>query len=343
MDTMVLVSCILIVIAALAFTFSTGYNEPNVAAVVISTKAVSYRKALITVGFLEFLGACVLGTAVARTFAVGIIDPRVFGQNRYGMIIVLVTLLVSTLWNVVCTRLGFPVSASMALVGGLVGSGIAAAGFHIIQWSTVLFIFGVLILSPFLGFGVSYLVTKITYVTVRKSKPVVKKVIAALELIVTGLLALVTGANAAQRPMGIIAFSLIIAGLYSPETGGYIPSWVIVTCGAALALGVFFTGKKILKIIGRGYFRIRHINGLSAQLSSTIIIQTANFIGMPVSTSQVTSSSVLGTGGAEGLKAVRWNLGFRVLGMWFVTMPSTAILSYLVYLLAVNLLKLIGV
>ncbi len=343
MDTMTLVCCILVVMAALGFAFSTGYNEPNVAAVVISTKAISPRKALLAVGFLEFLGACLLGTTVAKTFAVGIIDPAVVSSNRYGMVIVLVTLVVATGWNVVCTIFGMPISASMALVGGFVGAGIAAAGFGVIQWRTVLFIFGLLITSPFMGFILSYIVTKLVYLSVRKAKPMIKHLIILLEIIATAGLALVTGANAAQRPMGVIVFSLITAGILESTAENYIPTWVIVTCGLALALGIISTGRKVLRTVGRGYYRIRHINGFSAQLASTGIIQMANFIGMPVSTTQVTSSSVLGTGAAEGIKTVRWNVGFRVLGMWFITMPSTAIISYLVYLLATNGLRLMGV
>jgi PiT family inorganic phosphate transporter len=340
METMMLVSCILVVIAALAFAFSTGYNEPNVAAIIISTKVTSPRRALIAVGLLEFTGACLLGTAVAKTFAVGIIDPLVLSESAYGMIIVLVTLLVSTVWNVICTKMGFPVSASMALVGGFVGAGIAAAGFEIVQWSTVLLIFGLLISSPLLGFLISFAITKLSYVVFQRARPMIKYLIMTLEIIATAGLSLVTGANAAQRPMGIIAFALITAGLSQTMPDEYLPTWVIVSCGLALALGIISTGKKVLKTIGRGYFRIRHINGLSAQLASIGIIQMANFIGMPVSTTQVTSSSVLGTGAAEGLKTVRWNAGFRVLGVWFITMPVTAIISYLVYLLAVYILKL---
>jgi PiT family inorganic phosphate transporter len=343
MDTMTLVSCILVVIAALAFSFSTGYNEPNVAAVVISTKAMSPRKALFAVGFLEFVGACLLGTTVAQTFAVGIINPAIISGSRYGMIIVLVTLVVATVWNVVCTILGFPVSASMALVGGFVGAGIAAAGLDAVQWKTISFIFSLLITSPFMGFILSYIVTKLTYLTLRKAKPGAKQVLILLEILTTGGLALVTGANAAQRPMGIIVFSLIAAGLLESTADSYVPLWVILSCGFALGLGIISTGRKVLKTVGRGYYRIRDINGFSAQLASAGIIQMANFIGMPVSTTQVTSSSVLGSGAAEGLKTVRWYTGFRVLGMWFITMPATAVIAYVVYLLASYGLKAIGV
>jgi PiT family inorganic phosphate transporter len=334
MDTMTLACSILVVIAALACTFSTGYNEPNVAAIVISTKAISPRKALLAVGVMEFLGACLLGTTVAKTFAVGIIDPAIISSSRYGMIIVLVTLLVATGWSIGCAVFGFPISASMALVGGFVGAGIAAGGFGTVQWWTILFIFGLLITSPFWGFALSFVATKVAYLTVRRARPMVKRLLVFLEIIATAGLALVTGANCAQRPMGIIVFSLITADLLQSTANNYIPTWVIVSCGIALALGIISTGRKVLKTVGRGYYHIRHINGLSAQIASTGIIQVANFIGMPVSTTQVTSSSVLGTGAAEGIKTVRWNVGFRVLGMWFITMPATAIISYLVYLLA---------
>ncbi|MDD5337812.1 MAG: inorganic phosphate transporter [Dehalococcoidales bacterium] len=343
MDTMTLVFSILVVMAALGFSFSTGYNEPNVAAVVISTKAISPRKALFVVGVLEFLGACVLGTTVAKTFAVGIIDPSVVSHNEYGMVVVLITLLVATGWNVVCTIFGFPISASMALVGGFVGAGIAAAGFIAVQWSTVLIIFGLLIMSPFMGFFLSYIVTKLAYLAVRRAKPVINQLIITLEIIITLGLALVTGANAAQRPMGIIVFSLISAGILESSTGGDIPLWVVLTCGLALGVGIISTGNKVLRTVGRGYYRVRHINGLSAQLASAGIIQVANFVGMPVSTTQVTSSSVLGTGAAERIKTVRWNVGIKVLSMWFITMPATAIISYLVYLLVTYFLSLMGV
>jgi PiT family inorganic phosphate transporter len=339
----VLVCSILVVILALAFAFSTGFNEPNVAAVVISTKAMPLRTALLVVSFLEFAGACLLGTAVAKTFAVGIIDPNIVSESGYGIMIILVTLLVATSWNVICTILGFPISASLSLIGGFVGAGIAAAGFGVIQWSKIFLIFGFLVTSPILGLTVSFLVTKFAYLVVQKARPSIKNLFIWLEIVTTIGLALVTGANAAQRPMGIIVFTLIIVGLYKPTAEFFVPTWVTITCGLFLALGVLSTSRKVLRTVGRGYYRIRHINGVCAQLASAGIIQIANIIGTPVSTTQITSSSVIGTGAAEGIKGVRWGVGFRVLAMWLITMPSTAIVSYLLYILAVSGLKHFGV
>jgi len=340
MDMMTLVCCILVVLVALAFAFSTGYNEPNVAAIAISTQAFPPRRVLLVVGFLEFLGACFLGTAVAKTFAVGILDPAIIGDSRIGIIIILVTLLGATSWNIICTRLGFPVSASVALIGGFVGAGISAAGFSAIQWCTILLILGVLVTSPLMGLSVSYIITKLSYLVVRKAKPGIKYLFISLEIVATIASALVVGANCAQRPMGVIVFSLITAGLYKPAGEIVIPTWVVVACGLALALGVFSTGKNVLNTVGKGYYKIRHINGFCAQLASAGVIQAANFVGAPVSTTQVTSSSVVGTGAAEGVKRVRWGVGYRVMIMWLITLPSTALVSAVLYYSAVNILRL---
>jgi PiT family inorganic phosphate transporter len=343
MTMFVLVCSIFVVILALAFAFSTGFNEPNVAAVVISTRAMTLRTALIVVSLLEFIGACLLGTAVAKTFAVGIVDPSVVSNSGYGLMIILVSLIGATLWNIICTVLGFPISASLSLIGGLVGAGIAAAGFRVIQWNNILLIFGLLATSPILGLIVSFLVTKFVYLIAQSARPSIKNLFICLEIIATIGLALVTGANAAQRPMGIIVFTLITVGLYKPTAEFYVPTWVTITCGLFLALGLIFASKNVIKTVGMQYFRIRHINGFCAQIASAGIIQIANILGSPVSTTQVTSSSVIGTGAAEGIKGVRWGVGFRVLVMWLITMPSTAIISYLLYMLAVNGLKHFGV
>lgn len=228
-----------VVILALAFSFSTGFNDAaNVVAVVISTKALSPLKAVVIVSILEFIGAYFLGTGVAETMGKGIIAPNLISGDKYGVIIIFATLLGATLWNVIGTILGFPISASHALVGAFVGAGVTAAGFGIIQWFNVFLIFLVLVTSPILGLVVSFIVTKFAYFAVRRVKLTVNKLFVGLEILTTLGSALATGANAAQRPMGIIVFSLIALGLYQPTAEVFVPTWVVVTSGVSLMLGI---------------------------------------------------------------------------------------------------------
>jgi len=335
-----LVAGTFVIILALAFSFSTGFNDAaNVVAVVISTKVLSPRKAVLVVGVLEFIGAYFLGTAVAETMGTGVVDPNLISQDEYGIIIIFATLLGATLWNVICTILGFPVSASHALVGGFVGAGVAAAGFGAVQWFNVVLIFVVLITSPVLGLVASFILTKFTNFVARRAKLTANRLVIVLEILATVGSALATGANAAQRPMGIIVFSLIVLGLYQPAAEVFVPTWVVVTCGMAVSIGVFCAGKNVVKTVGMRYYRLRHINGFSAQATSAGVIQLANIIGSPVSTTQVTSGAVMGTGAAERIKGVRWSVGTQVFLVWLITMPSVAVASGLLYWLMLNVVK----
>ncbi len=332
---------IAVVILALAFSFSTGFNDAaNVVAVVISTKALSPLKAVFIVGVLEFIGAYFLGTTVAETMGKGIVDPSLVSGDKYGIIIIFASLLGATLWNVICTILGFPISASHALVGAFVGAGVAASGFSIVQWSNVFLIFLVLVTSPMLGFVASFILTKFTHFVAQGTKPIINRTFVGLEIFSTLGAALATGANAAQRPMGIIVFSLITLGLYQPTAEVFVPTWVVVACGASLVLGVLFAGKNVIKTVGMRYYRIRHMSGFCAQAASAGVIQLANILGSPVSTTQVTSGAVMGTGAARRVKGVRWGVGFRVSLVWLITMPSMAIVSGLLYWLILSVVKL---
>jgi len=335
-----LVAGTFVIILALAFSFSTGFNDAaNVVAVVISTKVLSPRKAVLVVGVLEFIGAYFLGTAVAETMGTGVVDPNLISQDEYGIIIIFATLLGATLWNVICTILGFPVSASHALVGGFVGAGVAAAGFGAVQWFNVVLIFVVLITSPVLGLVASFILTKFTNFVARRAKLTANRLVIVLEIFATVGSALATGANAAQRPMGVIVFSLIVLGLYQPAAEVFVPTWVVVTCGMAVSIGVFCAGKNVVKTVGMRYYRLRHINGFSAQAASAGVIQLANIIGSPVSTTQVTSGAVMGTGAAERIKGVHWSVGTQVFLVWLITMPSVAVASGLLYWLMLNVVK----
>ena len=228
------------------------------------------------------------------------------------------------------------------MVGGFIGAGVIAAGFSAVQWFNVFVIFTALFTSPMLGLVVSYILTKFMNFFVIGAKPAINKLFICLEIFTTFSAALATGANAAQRPMGIIVFSLITLGLYQPTAEVFVPTWVVIICGAAVSIGVLFAGQNVIKTVGMRYYRLRHLNGLAAQSTNTTVIQIANIIGLPVSTSQVTSGAVLGTGAATSIKGVRWGVGTRVFLVWFITIPVTAIVSALAYWLIINGIEFFG-
>ena len=182
--------------------------------------------------------------------------------------------------------------------------------------------------------------TKITFFMARNAKPKINKLFIGLQILASSGSALATGANAAQRPMGIIVFSLITLGLYKPTSEVFVPNWVVIACGASLVLGILFAGKKVIQTVGMKFYKIKHINGFCAKTATAAVIELANIIGMPVSTTQVNSGSVMGTGAAVRPKAVRWGVGYNVFLVWLITMPVAAAISGLIYFLILNIIKL---
>jgi len=342
MDTTLLIG-ILIVVLALVFDFSNGFNDSaNIVATVIGTRALTPTQAIILASIFEFIGAYFLGTAVAKTIGKGIIDPMIITGDKYGIIIIFATVLSAAGWNIICTIFGFPVSASHALIGGFIGAGIVAGGLNIVQWKNSLTIFIFMIGAPVTALVSSFFATKLAYFFARGATPKVTKVFRFLEICSSMGFALSHGTNDAQKTMGIITFSLIVLGLYTPVGDAFIPNWVIIACALSISLGIAFGGKGVIKTIGMSIFRIRHINGFSAQSAGAGVIYLATIFGLPVSSTHIISGAVMGTGAAERVKAVRWGSSFNVFFVWRITMPATALVSAVIYFLLINGVKLLG-
>lgn len=342
MDTALIIG-ILIVVLALIFDFSNGFNDSaNIVATVIGTRALTPAKAIFFASIFEFMGAYFLGTAVAKTIGKGIIDPAIITGDKYGIIIIFATVISAAGWNIICTILGFPISASHALIGGFVGAGIIAGGLEIVQWKNVLTIFVVLILAPIMGLLGSFIVTKLTYFLCRVATPKVNKLFKFLQICSSMGFALSHGTNDAQKTMGIITFSLIVLELYSPVGDVFIPNWVIIACAASITLGIALGGKNVIKTVGMHIYKIRPINGFCAEGSGAGVIYLASIFGLPVSTTHIISGAVMGTGAAERVKAVRWGSSFDIFLVWLITMPATAIVSAGIYFLIIQGVKFVG-
>ena len=334
---------IIVVLLGLAFNFSNGFNDSaNIISIPIGTRAITPAKALVLAGIFEFFGTYFFGQAVAKTIGTGIVDPGIFVGNKYAVIILFATLLTSTLWNVVCTVLGIPISASHALIGGFIGSTIGIAGVVAVKWNNVSKIFLTLLLAPVLGLVCAYILTKIIYFLTRSASRKINKLFETLEVLALCFYAVSYGSNDGQKSIGIITFSLIVLGVYTPTQNSFAPKWVIIACAVCITLGIMFGGWSVIKTIGMNIYKIKHVNGFIAQLSASLVIYLASIIGLPLSTTHVITTSVMGTGAAERVKSVRWGVGRNVVVTWFITIPTTAVVAFLDYYFIFFIVKLFG-
>ena len=325
MDILLLLT-ILIVICALAFDFINGFHDTaNAIATSVSTKALKPRQAIILAAIMNFLGAMTF-TGVAQTITEGIVDPFTLDN---GLVVILAALLAAITWNLITWYFGIPSSSSHAIIGAIAGAAIAAAGFGAINYSGFTKIFKALIISPILAFTLGFIVYSIFKVAFKNFN--LTKTNQRFRYIQIGTAALQSythGTNDAQKAMGIITMALIANG-YQSSTD--IPFWVQVACATAMGLGTSVGGWKIIKTVGGQIMKIRPVNGVAADLSSAFIIFGATLIHLPVSTTHVISSSILGVGASHRVKGVKWGTAQRMLITWVITLPISASLAALFY------------
>ncbi|MEM1504178.1 anion permease [Domibacillus sp. 8LH] len=325
MDTLFLIT-ILIVIFALAFDFINGFHDTaNSIATAVSTKALTPRRAIILAAFMNFLGAMTF-TGVAKTITKDIVDPFML-EN--GLVVILAALIAAIFWNLLTWYYGIPSSSSHALIGSIAGAAIAAAGFQALNYGGFFKILQALIISPLLAFAIGFIVYSI-FKVVFKNNNLAKtnRNFRRFQIATAALQAYTHGTNDAQKAMGIITMALI-AGNYQQSTD--IQLWVQVSCALAMGLGTSVGGWKIIKTVGGKIMKIRPVNGVAADLSSTMIIFGATLIHLPVSTTHVISSSILGVGTAHRVKGVKWDTAQRMLITWVITLPITATIAAISY------------
>ncbi|MHB9019840.1 MAG: inorganic phosphate transporter [Minisyncoccota bacterium] len=334
METVILVA-ILVVAIALFFDFTNGFNDSaNQVATIIFSRALDPGLALLVAAVANFFGAYFLGTAVAQTIGSGIVDPRALTEGASGILVVFAALIGAICWNIISWYVGIPSSSSHSLIGGLVGAFLFGWGPGLINWTKVELIVVIMIASPIIGFVVTYIFTQITLVFSQWFSPKINNVFKKLQIISLITQALSHGTNDGQKTMGVITFSLVILGLYTPSVSGNmeIPGWVIVACALAIASGTLLGGKRIIKKLGSGLYKIRPIHGFASQVASTLVIYMASIFGFPVSTTQVISSSVMGAGAAFRPKMIRWKIAQDIVIVWFITMPVSGLVAGLSYL-----------
>ncbi len=323
------ISLLLISIVGIAiiFDYVNGMHDAaNAIATTVATRALSPAVAVIIAGTLNFVGAF-LFEGVAKTVSNGILNT----DTNTNQAIILAALVGAILWNLFTWWLGLPSSSSHALIGGLVGAGAVAMGVSGVNWMGVVkkvLIPGVL--SPLLGFTLGYLIMVAFLWIFRKSNP--NKVNKKFRLAQVGSLcfmALSHGSNDAQKAMGIITLALVTAGL---QGDGHIQPWVKFACASAIALGTAAGGWRIIKTLGGKMVKLQPINAFAAELSSSSILMGTAAFGMPVSTTHVISSSIMGVGATKRLSAIRWNVVKNILIAWVFTLPAAALVAGICFL-----------
>ncbi|HXC57385.1 MAG TPA: inorganic phosphate transporter [Rhizomicrobium sp.] len=311
---------------ALLFDFLNGLHDAaNSIATIVSTRVLSPRYAVAWAAFFNFIAFLVFGLSVAKTIGSGIVAPGVISDQ-----VVFGALMGAIVWNVITWLAGIPSSSSHALVGGLVGAGVAHGGWHAVVWSGLGKTIGAIVLSPGLGFVLALLlVLVLSWLFVRSTPARVDGLFRQIQFVSASLYSLGHGGNDAQKTMGIIAALLLSHG--AVKGAFHVPFWVVLSCQAAMALGTLFGGWRIVRTMGSRITRLTPFQGVCAETAGSITLFLATGLGIPVSTTHTITGAIVGVGAARRTSAVRWNVAQDIVIAWIVTMPAAGAMGAVFY------------
>jgi PiT family inorganic phosphate transporter len=317
-----------LIAVALLFDMINGLHDAaNSIATVVSTRVLKPRTAVVWAAFFNFIAFLFFGLHVAETVGVGIISPDIIDAP-----IIFGALVGAIAWNLITWYLGLPSSSSHALVGGLIGAGLAKSGFSVIVWGGLGKTLAGIVLSPLLGFVLAQFLSLIVAWGARATTPyAVDQLFRVLQLLSAALYSLGHGGNDAQKTMGIIAVLLYSQG----HLGDFhVPLWVVLSCHAAMGLGTLFGGWRIVRTVGSRITHLKPVQGFSAETGGAITLFMATGLGVPVSTTHTITGAVIGVGAARRTAGVRWRVAQNVVTAWFLTIPAAALMGALAYGLA---------
>jgi len=322
------VTLFLVAVVALAilFDYINGFHDTaNAIATSVATRALRPQYALLMAAAFNFIGAFA-GTAVAKTIGAGIVDEQTTTQ-----VVVAAALIGAITWNLITWWLGLPSSSSHALIGGLLGATLIASGTGSIKWDGVINkVLVPLVTSPLIGFGLALvLMVALTWIFRGFARKPLGAVFKKLQVFSAGFMAFAHGSNDAQKTMGIITLALFSAGVIPTVE---VPLWVIFVSATALSLGTAFGGWRIMHTMGHRVVQLEPIHGFAAETTAATVIYGAAHFGMPVSTTHVISSAIMGVGSARGLRGVRWGVARTILVGWVLTIPAAGLVGALTWL-----------
>ena len=315
-----------LIIVALAFDFLNGLHDAaNSIATIVSTRVLRPQYAVAWAAFFNFIAFLFFGLHVAETVGRGIVaaavvDPRVIFGALMGAIS----------WNLITWYYGIPSSSSHALIGGLIGAGLAKAGVSAIVWSGVIKTTVAIVASPMTGFILALVLMLLaSWLFVRFTPFGVDSTFRSLQFVSASFYSLGHGGNDAQKTMGIIAVLLYSQGYL--EGGFHVPFWVVITCQAMMGLGTLFGGWRIVKTMGSKITRLTPMQGFCAETGGSITLFTATWLGIPVSTTHTITGCIIGVGAAKRMSAVRWSVATNIVYAWIITIPASGLIAAATY------------
>jgi len=315
-----------LIVVALAFDFLNGLHDAaNSIATIVSTRVLRPQFAVFWAAFFNFVAFAVFGLHVAQTIGTGIIEPSIVDAQ-----VIFAALIGAIVWNLLTWALGIPSSSSHALIGGLVGAGMAKAGVSAAVWSGLSKTMAAIVLSPLVGLLLAMmLIAIVSWASVRSTPFAVDRAFRTLQFVSASLYSLGHGGNDAQKTMGIIAVLLYAEGHLGNEFT--VPFWVVLACQASMALGTLMGGWRIVRTMGLRITKLTPMQGFCAETGGAITLFMATFLGVPVSTTHTITGAIVGVGAARRASAVRWNVASSIVYAWVITIPASAIVAALAW------------
>ena len=313
---------IVAILIALFFDFINGFHDAaNSIATVVGTRILRPLQAVTLAAVANLVGPFVFGVAVATTIGKGLINP-----DFVTMPIIIAALVGAIVWNLITWLLGLPSSSSHALVGGVLGAGIAGAGLHAVIFGGLEKVAIGIIISPVAGLVTAFLLATLIITIFAKKRPAkVNSVFGKLQLISSTYFSLTHGANDGQKTMGIIALILLTEGII---TSFEVPYYVIIMAASAISLGTFFGGWRIVKTMAVKITQLKPYQGFAAETGGASILAILAWLGIPASTTHAISGAIMGSGAVKRISAVRWGIGKRIVWAWIITIPASAAVAY---------------
>lgn len=318
---------IVVLLLAVGFDYANGFHDTaNAIATSVSTRALRPHYAILMSATANFVGA-LTGTAVATTIASGIASTP---GGDGGQIVVAAALVGGITWDLVTWRLGIPTSSSHALIGGLIGAAVAASGLGSLKLDGILEkVIVPLVLSPIAGIGVGFLVMVVLLNVFRRAHPRrLNDRFRRLQVLSAAYMAFSHGSNDAQKTMGVVTLALVAAGILAHPI---VPIWVIILAASAMAFGTAAGGWRIIRTMGQRVVKLDPVHGFAAETTAATVILVASSFGMPVSTTHVISSAIMGVGASDRFSAVRWGVAGNIVVAWVLTLPASATVSWLAW------------
>ena len=323
----VLVSVVFLIAVALAFDFINGFHDAaNSISCIVSTRVLSPKHAVYWAAFFNFIAAFLVGTPVAKTIGVGIIDPVIIDYE-----VLLCALIAAISWNLITWWFGLPSSSSHALIGGLIGAGLAKGGMWVLVWQGIIKTAAFIILSPTIGFvlGFLYMMTVLNLTrtfTVTEGNSLFRR----LQLVSSAIHSMGHGMNDAQKTMGIITMVLFSSGYLHGDF--HVPLWVVFACYVTIAAGTMAGGWRIVKTMGTRITKLHPMGGFCAETAAASSLIGATLFGIPVSTTHTITGAIMGVGATRRVTAVRWGVAGNILWAWFLTIPVSALIAAALHL-----------